>query len=141
MNLPKNANKSIRVIFLMALLAISFFNAVGLWQENQRIWELKKHVSRQIIGSKFAGLEEFTRGIDSIGYYTDMDDKDEEQSKLFSHAQFVLAPTILDFNNLDHEYVLFVCNNKLQALRKIKDMGAEPFKVNPLGMILAKRKP
>ena len=144
--LNENVNKLLpntwtQKLLLIALGIIVLLNLIVLRVEEYRIVTLKKFLPHQLIGAKFAGLEEFTKNIDEIGYYTDMDAKDEEQQKLFSHAQYMLAPTIVDFNNLDHEYILFVCKNQFNALRKMKEIHAQAFKQNSLGMILAKRTP
>ena len=94
----------------------------------------------QKIGYKFEGLNQFTEGIEYIGYFTDTNINDQENSKIFAQAQYLLAPAILDYNNVEHEYILFVCEDEKKAWAIIKDIGAEPLRRNQYGMILAKRK-
>lgn len=133
--------------FLAGLLAVTTQNFggwgenyIGLIEEVGRIRALNKLLSHQKIGYQFAGLEEVTRGLDYIGYYTDENiDINDQAHKLFAHAQYILAPTILDFGNTEHNFILLVCTNEKNALRKIKELNAIPIRANKFGMILARR--
>ena len=98
------------------------------------------HLPRRTV-SKGAGVaypvgkspEEF------IGYYTDGNLKNDADAKTYAHAQYVLAPTIVEFMNLNHKYILFVCSSDSAALKKIQEIGAVPLRQNRFGMILAER--
>ncbi|MCA9408937.1 MAG: hypothetical protein KC733_09625 [Candidatus Omnitrophica bacterium] len=129
----------LRLIFMTILSAVILTNIPVLMQELKRIRGFRKVMETQIIGYKFAGLEQFTKNIEYIGYYTDKDIALKETSKEFSHAQYILSPTILDFNNLEHEYILLVCSDEKKAWLKMKELNAQPQRRNPYGMILAKR--
>ena len=95
----------------------------------------------QPIALEFIGLEQFTKDFKYMGYYTDIDiKKNEPAAKTFAQAQYWLAPTVLDFNNLNHEYIIFVCSNEETALKKIAEINALALTRNNLGMILARRK-
>ena len=126
-------------IFVLCLSAIAAYNIVKLNEEHAHIRGMRKLIPHQIIGHKLAGLENYTKGVGVMGYYTDAPEGDEAQSKLFSYAQYLLAPTILDYNNLDHEYILFVCNDPQTPLRIMSRIHAAPYKQNKYGMILARR--
>ena len=130
-----------RNIFLISLMAIVVFNLIGLWEEFRRIQAAKKFVAHQIIGEDFSGLTEFTKGIPIISYYTDADlETNEDAAKQLSHAQYMLAPTILDTDDVRHEYILLVTSSVAAAWKKMKELGAEPMRGNEYGMILARRK-
>ncbi len=52
-----------------------------------------------------------------------------------------LAPTILELNNLDHEYILFDCSTDQVAADKIEEINALAIKRNKFGIILARKGP
>ena len=60
-------------------------------------------------------------------------------SAQFAQAQLVVAPLIMDLNNMEHEFILFDCTSDEKALAKIKEIGAVPVKRNRYGLILARR--
>lgn len=130
---------------LVAAVLVQNFNGwgehyIGLIEEMQRIKGLKKVLAHQKIGYQFRGLEEFTQGIDRIGYYSDENiELNDHAHKLFAHAQFILAPTILELDNMEHEYILLVCSNEKNAMHKLKQLRALPLRANKFGMILARR--
>jgi len=128
-----------QMIFIAALLMVTLFNIIKLYKENKTIRQLRKVMPHQPVGREFAGLAQFTQGMRTIGYITDEDvAKNDGAHKLFAHAQFMLAPSILDLNNLDHEFLLFVYSDEKQALETIRRLNAQPLKRNPFGMILAR---
>ncbi|MCA9400639.1 MAG: hypothetical protein KC713_03360 [Candidatus Omnitrophica bacterium] len=135
--LPKTR---LQYLFLICFSTIVITNSVVLIQPMKRIYTYKKVVTHQIIGHQFAGLEEYTKKEPIIGYYSDTDLQDKKQGKLLAHAQYILAPTILDVGNLDHKYILFVCEDERHVWQKMKELNAMPYLRNEFGMILAERK-
>ncbi|MGE0267947.1 MAG: hypothetical protein AB7S78_05790 [Candidatus Omnitrophota bacterium] len=128
-----------QLFYVAALFGVTVMNLFVLGQESKRIRSFKKVMSHQTIGHQFAGLDEFTKGIRYIGYVTDEDiTRDDAAHKLFAHAQYMLAPSILDLNNYRHEYLLFVCSDEIYAWKKIKQLDAEPLRRNKYGMILVR---
>lgn len=128
-----------QLFYVTALFGVTVMNLFVLGQESKRIRSFKKVMAHQKIGHQFAGLDEFTKGIRYIGYVTDEDiTQNDAAHKLFAHAQFMLAPSILDLNNYRHEYILFVCSDEIKAWKKIKAMNAEPLRRNKYGMILVR---
>ena len=126
--------------FVLALLAMIVFNIIVLQEEGRRITTYKKYLPHQIIGHQFAGLEEFTKNIEFIGYYTDISfEEGREGPKLFSHAQYSLAPTILELNSVKHDYILLVCKDEKNAWRVMQQIGAKPLRRNKFGYILARK--
>ena len=132
--------KRTQLYCVIALVIITIINIVVLQQELRRIKSFKQVMPHQIIGYQFAGLEEVLQGVQYVGYYTDKDiENDKETAKLFSHAQYILAPTVLDFNNTTHEYIIFVCSSEQIARIKIQQLKMFPIRRNKYGMILAKK--
>lgn len=128
-----------QILFVIALLGVTVLNILDLYKENRTIRQLRKVMPHQMVGREFAGLAQFTKGMRAIGYMTDEDvAKNDAAHKLFAHAQYMLAPSILDLNNLDHEFLLFVYSDEKQALEKIQTLNLQPLKRNPFGMILAR---
>ena len=128
-----------RAFFLLCLIMTSVNQTIVLSEEIRRVQSYKKVLPYNTIGYKFDGLKPFVQGIEFIGYYTDFPPQDEEGSKMFSHAQFALTPSVLDFMNLDHEYVLLVCTSEAAAQKKMAEIGAVPLRGNAFGMVLAQK--
>lgn len=135
-----NRLRSLRLnIYLFGLSIIILLNVFVLKEEFRRIYSFKKIMKHQIIGHKFAGLDEFTKEINVISYFTDQDLKTNAAGKDLAQAQLLLTPTIVDADRLDHEYVLLVCKNEINALRIMKQLNLIPLRRNQHGIILARR--
>ena len=126
--------------FIWSLVGAAYMDVKGFIDEYKKTRWFREQMAHQIIGHQFNGLDEFTKDIAIMGYYTDRNLKDKEDAKIFSHAQYRLAPTVLDFKNLNHEYILFVTSNEVIAWRIMKELNAQPLRRNKFGMILARRK-
>ena len=126
--------------FLIIVLIIA-----GLWNICDLTRDLFKNIQNrkndpyQFAGVKFSGLGDILKNVEFIGYYTDGDITNGDIIADFSQAQLMLAPAVLDLNNTDHEYILFNCSRPEIGLKKIKDIGATPLKMNQLGIILARK--
>ncbi|VAX37613.1 hypothetical protein MNBD_UNCLBAC01-1636 [hydrothermal vent metagenome] len=134
--MPQTLNQWVLTLCFLVMIGI---NIPGVKKEVDRIVLYKKVMSHQKIGYKFDGLQEIIKDIKYIGYYTDKDFSKDEPVKEFAQAQYMLAPTILEHNNLEHEYILLVCDNEMNAWKKMKELRAQPLRRNKLGMILAKK--
>lgn len=99
----------------------------------------KKIISHQVIGHKVLGLDQFTQGIDYIGFYTDWPDEDKLLAEFFAQAQYVLAPSLLDYKNTDHKYLLLYCSSEPLAWAKMKQVNASPLRKNKHGVIFAEK--
>jgi hypothetical protein len=91
------------------------------------------------IGTEFEGLKPYLKGYPYISYYSDTLKSSDESKRLMAQAQYVLVPTILDDQNLNHELMLVVCPSSDIALQKTKELGYTPLKANNKGMILARK--
>ena len=124
----------------MALLAIVILvNSFQLFKEITKMQKIRRIVPFYFSGSKFLGLEGILKNVKYIGYYTNKDFSVTQNVAQFSEAQYVLAPSILELNNTDHDFILFDCTTVEVALAKIKEMRAIPLKKNQYGIILARK--
>ena len=126
-------------ILLVLTALLGGINVSQLTTELKKNYFLRKDVPYQFAGVKFSGLGDILKNVELIGYYTDGDTTDGDIIADFSQAQLMLAPAILDLNNTNHEYILFNCSRPDIGLKKIKDIGATPLKMNQLGIILARK--
>ena len=119
---------------------IIILNTVQLSRELNGIRKIKRVIPFHFPGLQFAGLQDFLKDTKRIGYYTDKDLKDDEMGKMFAQAQLILAPVVLDLNNLERRYIIFDCADEQHALNKIQAIGARAIKKKG-GLILAERRP
>ena len=126
-------------LFVAFMTALILLNSLDLLKETVIIREFKKSLPFRFLGLKFAGLENTFRDIPYIGYYTDKDLNEKQNAAQFAQAQYILAPTILDLNNTDHEFILFDCTATDKALKKIREIHAAAIKKNDFGIILTRK--
>ncbi len=135
--LPLNYNKILKTLFICALSLFTILNLIKLKKVVSDIVKIKQLTNYQDIEYRFKGLENnLPKGTTYLGYFSDSDLTKSDDVKLLSQAQFVLAPVILDYTNIDHKYVLFVCNNETNAWKKMKETNTSPFLRNRYGVIL-----
>jgi len=128
-------------LFLIAAGVILAFNLYGAIKETAKLAKIRKRIPYTFTGDRFLGLDHFIGKAPAIGYYTDKNiEKDSRAAMQFAQAQFTLAPTLLDLNNLEHEFVVFDCSSPQTAMKKLQESGLSPLKANPHGIILAQRK-
>ena len=142
---PMNTNKTALLtnftpkhIFLVVASLTLLFNLYSLFKETKRMIKLRDHIPYTFLGDRFRGLDAFLGHAPRIGYYTDKNLDDNLNARQFAQAQLVLAPTILDLNNTDHDFILFDCSSPKVAIQKIQELGAQALKANPYGLILAR---
>lgn len=98
---------------------------------------IRQRAPYTFLGDRFRGLETLIGKAPIAGYYTDKNLDDKVNAMQLAQAQLILTPIILDLNNTGHEFVIFDCTSPAAALKKIKDIGAQPLKANRYGIILA----
>ncbi len=130
----------LQIIFLILLGLVILINLEPTMLEIKKTHGNRKLVPYNIIGHKFLGLDQFLSDEEFVGYYTDQNIEDKDPQKMFAHAQYILAPTVLDFGNLNRRYIIFACSTQEVALQKIEEIGAQPLLRNQYNIILAKRK-
>ena len=127
-------------IFLTAMFIIIVFNIKQFYARINKISNNKIPINRKFPGIMAKTLLPLVKNHEIIGYYTDKEIYNNKNNAIFTQAQFILAPTILDYTNLNHELVLINCSKLNIALKKLKELKARPIKIHPAGIILAKRK-
>ena len=135
--------ESLTPVRIFAILAVGVIlaNALEWPQDLEKIFRKKSPALLRFSGMKFLGINRFLPHASYVGYFTDRDlKKDTKASAQFAQAQYVLAPNIIEANNLSHEFILFDCTSEDVALEKIRDIGAIPLKKNKFGIILATTK-
>ncbi len=137
----KNRSFSLYKLFLTLTGIILLFNCIDLTIAAVKLAEKRKKSPFYFSGFQFLKLQDVFRGVSYVGYYTDKDLSDKQNTAQFSQAQYILAPTILELNNLSHEFILFDCTSEKAAYDKIKEIGAIPLKKSTSGIILAGKAP
>ncbi|MCK5579791.1 MAG: hypothetical protein KAJ18_00805 [Candidatus Omnitrophica bacterium] len=90
------------------------------------------------LGIQFAGLDNILKDTEYIGYYTDKSLDDHVPAMQFAQAQYTLAPIVLDFNNINHPFVLIDCSSEKVAFETVKKYRLIPVRRNQFGIVLAK---
>jgi hypothetical protein len=136
-NIPRR-----RLFAIIAMVAFILTNLPVLGEEIRRLYRYNQVLDHNIIGYQFRGLEEFIpENVTFISYITDGDLQAPDRYKLFTQAQFVLAPTILDPENPNHQHVLLVFQDETHAWQTIKHMNRMPILKNDnYGIIFAQRR-
>lgn len=128
-----------RLFVLLLFVCYSLVNIPAFLEEIRRVRNYKRVLDHSIPGYQFRGLEKFTQNIEYISYFSDVNIQDPKAYKLFTQAQLVLTPSILDPSNMTHKYVLFVCRNKKVPLIWMKKWNMIPIARSEQDIILAVR--
>jgi hypothetical protein len=124
--------KHLKAIFLGSCLILIAFNSVLL------VRSLVPDRPVGFSGLKFAGLHDILKNETHIGYWTDLDLKDDRNLAEYEQAQFMLAPAILDINSTSTRFFIVNCSSDEAAAQRLMLIGAEPLKRNQFGVILAR---
>ena len=132
-----NRKQWLLVIFLTGYSIVNLF---VLGEDIRMIFNYHRAIDYNKIGYQFEGLQEYLKGQEYVGYFSEVDLRKDAASKLFAQAQYVLAPVILDPENLNHKYIILVCRQPKTAFDKIKQLNVAPLLMNERnGVILAQR--
>jgi len=132
--------KITRFIFASLLITVIILNYSPMMEAHDKIRKYKKLVPTQNVGYKFDKLRSFIpQDTKYVGYFTGKELTGKKDVKYFSQAQYLLAPAILEHDNLEHEYTLFVCDERI-TLEIIKRLNLEPLRRNSFGMILTRKR-
>ncbi|MFH0753052.1 MAG: hypothetical protein V2A70_00630 [Candidatus Omnitrophota bacterium] len=125
------------------LAAASVFAVVNIWQATAKLVDIyprKKPVAFNFAGSKFEGMGKLFPNEKYVGYYTDQNINDLRPMMELLQAQQVLAPIILDPENLNYRYIIVNALNIPAAIEKFKNMGAKPVTRVILGLFIVENK-
>jgi len=128
-------------LFFIALFGILI--AINFFTISTKTIKQVKNLDKQFLepGFEFAGLKKPLEGIPKAGYLSEKNQTAENQDGRFMMAQYMLAPTVLDLNNPNHQYLILDCSRPEAALYLLKETKAKPIAVTPFGKILAERQP
>ncbi|HPN87777.1 MAG TPA: hypothetical protein PLH56_00360 [Candidatus Omnitrophota bacterium] len=127
-------------IFTAAIFLWLCLNLLSFSKEIHQYEKLRAYLPHQFVGNKFREFQPFLKEIPVIGYYTDKNLNDLDNNKQLSQAQLILAPTILDVHNIQHDYIILDCSTSAKTVEKIKELNLTPLKITPSGIILARKK-
>ncbi len=123
-------------LFLATASLLLAFNLFCSAKETVKMSQVRKRIAYTFLGDRFRGLRSFIGNAPYIGYATDKNLDDNRNAMQFAQAQLVLAPTILDLNNMSHEFVIFDYTTPQAAVKKIKELKLQALKANQYGIIL-----
>lgn len=134
-----NRHPKVSSVFIFLCWLVLALNLVTCFQGLSKIITSRQIMPYVFWGLKFSGLNGLLKAQRSAGYYTDKNMDERFNALQFAQAQYVLAPVILELNNTEHEFIIFDCSTARKALEKIKELGAVPLRVNPTGVIIARK--
>lgn len=129
----------VKIFFIIIVVLMITYNTLKSFQYIAHTQHKKKFIPYYFLGLKFSGLDNILKEVKYVGYYTDKNLKNNRNAAQFAQAQYILAPTILDLNNSQHDFILFDCSTPQKALKKIKEFNAVPIRRNKFGIILARK--
>lgn len=128
-----------KIIFVLALLFVVMVNLAESFTDILDVYSQRRNNPFFFSGYRFTGLEKTFKNVKYAGYYTDKDLDESPAAANFAQAQYILAPTILDLNAANHEFILFDCSRQEIARQKIEELKYIPLKRNKFGVILARK--
>jgi hypothetical protein len=87
-------------------------------------------------GIEFEGLKESLRNIPVAGFISDKNQSSENNDGRFMMAQYMLAPTVLDLQNTNHQYLILDLSTPQAAEYFLKKFNAKPIAMTVFGKIL-----
>jgi|GEM_PF-1612168 len=122
------------VIIASGILTINLIRTLQVVGDLQAKRRIKPY---SFIGDQFAPIKAILKNESRVGYWSDRSLDDRQAAALLAQAQYVLTPSILELNALDHHFVIFDCRNKQDQINIIRTLGLKPLKISPAGFILA----
>lgn len=126
-------------LLITATLIIILFNLIDRWYNLKNMMPMRAETKHQVLGQHFANFATLTKDIPKLSFFTDLDLSDGTNNAIFSQGQYLLAPTVLDTENMHHEYILLLCRNPQTTIHYIKQHNLQPLRRNRFGLILARR--
>ena len=131
-------NLKLKHYYLLAIAIIILANSIQLTEEIIKLNKIRKYQPYSFPGHQLLGLSSFLENSQYIGYYTDKNLSNNLNARQVAQAQYILAPIILDLNNIHHRYVLLDCTTLQKAWTKTKESNLVPYKISKTGIILTR---
>lgn len=126
------------LVFLLILTVFLAFNAGDLARHAAQMRKTRQKQAYPFLGHQFSKIEQVIGPLPArIGYMTDKDLSQVLPGMQFSQAQYVLAPAILDLNNIHHRYLLLDYSDKRILAGTVIEHRLIPLKQTVRGVILA----
>ncbi|MCA9400637.1 MAG: hypothetical protein KC713_03350 [Candidatus Omnitrophica bacterium] len=77
-------------------------------------------------GFQFANFQEELKGVKRVGFLTNKNITREDNDGHYLQAQFILAPTILELNNNNHEFLILDYTHQYFVFYMIKTLNLKP---------------
>jgi len=126
---------------LLFLLIIGCFLTFAIFHLPGRLEQMEKIRQKQaypFVGLQFSRIKDIVHPFPSrIGYMTDKNLSDNIPGMVFSQAQYVLAPAVLDLNGVHHKYILLDYSDKKLLAKIAERHHLVPLKQTHWGIILA----
>ncbi|MBI3602457.1 MAG: hypothetical protein HY209_06145 [Candidatus Omnitrophica bacterium] len=104
----------------------------------------REDIAESYPGIVFLPLKKYLKEFSIVGYYTNTISSnpwtDVNAMWAYQQAQYALSPVLLDFNNLNHQFIVFNVTSAKVLLEKIQEIQAIPILDLKNGIALVKRK-
>ena len=137
--MPLNLKLNLRIIILFVTIAVIGLNLV--YVAINVLSKLQNPAHYLQPGAQFADFKEKIKGEQIVGYMTNRDSSPEKNDQEFLMAQYMLAPTVLDFNNSNHKFLILDYTSPIFLAYEIKEINARRVYDNKFDKVLAVRNP
>ncbi|MBP9854414.1 MAG: hypothetical protein KBD53_06075 [Candidatus Omnitrophica bacterium] len=127
------------IVATLAMIGVTSFYLFA----NFMVEYKKKDVEVIEPGTQFTFFIDFLKNADvrEVGFLTNKDMSEEKNDGVFLQAQYMLAPIVLNLNEVNPEFNIMDYTDPVWAIYTIKSLRARPLATSPYGQILAvKRK-
>ena len=137
--MPLNLRLNLKAIILCVTIAVIGLNLV--YVTINVLSKLQNPVFYLEPGAQFADFKDKIKGEKIVGYMTNRDSSPEKNDQEFLMAQYMLAPTVLDFNNSNHKFLILDYTSPIFLAYEIKNLNVRPVYDNKFDKVLAVRNP
>lgn len=124
------------VLLTIAMIGLSAFYLLA----NYMVQSKRKTVKIIEPGTQFAFFVDFLKDAGDVGFMTNKDMSEEKNDGTFLQAQYMLAPTVLNLNEIHPKLNILDYTDPVWAVYTIKSLRARPLATSPYGQILAVKK-
>jgi hypothetical protein len=136
--LTNRHKQSIFVILITICLATNLFYLIP---HLRRSVKKRAQGPYRFYGHFFTEIKDKLKKVRFMGYCTDKDLDERNNSAIFTQAQYELAPIILVPNSLNYNYIFFSYKSEEKAIAIIRKIKATPLVRNNLDILLAEKRP
>ena len=127
--------KNILLLLAVALIAVNLFYT-GLFIRNKRHAIFNLYFEP---GYQFLMMKDYLKNVETIGYLTNNDVSRENNDGAFLQAQYFLAPTLLQLQAENHEFLIIDSHNVPYIVATIRRLSAPRIANNEYGQALLRK--